>query len=178
MFRNHVGGGFYKPLGIYCWTQLWNDQSFDRASYFVSSNLYFCPQDRVCWQILGIELLSSVSSETLVWCFYKVLVKLISHRDFLIHSFNTWTFTIVLWHQKSNPFKVSGESLSQLLWKPWKRTNSQTCLKNSTGGLSNHWRNIQTTSFNRLKVSLLSYIFTSADPLRIFALILVSNFKF
>lgn len=110
LFRDHIRGGFYKPLGIYCWTQLWNDQSFDRTSYFVSSNLYFCPQDRVCWKILSIEPLYSVSSEILVWCFYKALVKLISHIDFLIHSFNTWTFSIVLRHEKSNPFKISGES--------------------------------------------------------------------
>lgn len=104
---NPIGNGFYKPLGIHCWTQLWGDQCFDRTSYSVSSNLYFCPQDRVCWQIFGIELLYSVSSETLVWCFYKVLVKLIFHIDFLIHSFNTWTFSIVLRHQKSNPVKIS-----------------------------------------------------------------------
>lgn len=108
MFRNQWW--FYKPLGIYYWTQLWSDQSFDRTSYSVSSNLYFCPQDRVCWQIFGIELLYSVSSETFVWCFYKVLVELISLIDFLMHSFNTWTFSIVLRHQKSNPFTVSGGS--------------------------------------------------------------------
>lgn len=62
-------------------------------------SIFFCPQDWVCWQIWGKELLYFVSSETLVWCLYKVLVKLIFQIDFFIYS-NIWTFSIVLRHQK------------------------------------------------------------------------------
>lgn len=119
---------------------------FDRTSYSVNSNLYFCLQDQVRRQIFGIELLYSMSSETLVWCFYKVLMKLISHIDFLIHSLNTWTFSTILRHQKSNRFKVSGGSHLPTASETIKQSRFTACHVKNSGSFSIHWKNKQSTT--------------------------------
>lgn len=76
------------------------------------------------WQ----RTLYSVSSETFVWCFYKVLMEWIAHIDFLVRPFNTWTFSIALQLRKSNLFKSLEGHIPQLLWKPLTRPNLQSLI--------------------------------------------------